>query len=87
MVLEPGQSTGEPDNEHPRSEQWLLVLAGSGRALANKQRVALRKGSLLIIEKGEVHQVTNTGRQRLVTINLYVPPAYTSSGEVRRRAK
>ena len=32
MVLEPGQSTGEPDNEHPRAEQWLFVISGSGVA-------------------------------------------------------
>ena len=35
MVLQPGQSTGEPQNEHPHSEQWLFVVSGSGRALVN----------------------------------------------------
>ena len=81
MVLRPGQDTGEPENEHARSEQWLYVVSGSGRALVNKRRVLIKEGSLLLIEKGEIHQVKNTGRVPLATINLYVPPAYTEVGE------
>ena len=84
MVLQPGQATGEePDNEHPRAEQWLFVVSGSGKALVKGRRVALRENSLLVIEKNEPHQITNTGRKPLVTLNLYVPPAYTGEGEVR----
>ena|SRR5688572_30514310 len=81
MVLQPGKDTGEPDNEHPESEQWLFVVSGSGQARVNSRKVAIRDGSLLLIEKGEIHQVKNTGRSPLVTINLYVPPAYTEDGE------
>src|SRR5207248_4079176 len=85
MVLQPGESTGEPQNEHPRSEQWLFVISGTGKALINKRRVAIRKKSLLLIEKGEIHQVTNTGRRPLVTLNFYAPPAYTKDGEPKKR--
>jgi mannose-6-phosphate isomerase-like protein (cupin superfamily) len=87
MTLRPGQSTGEPENEHSRSEQWLFVISGSGTARVGKRTVALRKNSLLLIEKGEVHQVSNSGRGRLVTLNFYAPPAYTPAGEVRRAAE
>ena len=83
MVLQPGQSTGEPQNEHPRSEQWLFVISGSGKALVNKRRLSIRANSLLLIEKGEVHQVTNHGRRPLVTINFYAPPAYNKDGELK----
>ncbi len=85
MVLQPGESTGEPHNEHPRSEQWLFVVSGTGRAVVNKSRKTLRPGSLLLIEKGEIHQVTNTGRRPLVMLNFYAPPAYTKDGEPNRR--
>lgn len=85
MVLRPGQDTGEPQNEHAGSEQWLYVVSGSGEALVNRRSVKIAEGSLLLIEKGEVHQVRNTGRSPLVTINLYVPPAYTEEGEPLRR--
>jgi mannose-6-phosphate isomerase-like protein (cupin superfamily) len=81
MILGPGQSTGEPDNEHPHSEQWLFVVSGTGKALVNKRRVDLRENSLLLIEKGEIHQITNTGRKRLVTLSFYAPAAYTKDGE------
>jgi mannose-6-phosphate isomerase-like protein (cupin superfamily) len=87
MVLKPGQSTGEPDNEHPNSEQWLFVVSGSGEAKVNRRRVRIGANSLLVIEANEVHQVTNTGKKPLITLNVYVPPAYDDKGEVLLRAK
>lgn len=87
MVLRPGQSTGEPDNEHPNSEQWLFVISGTGEAKVNRRRVRIGANSLLLIEKDEVHQVTNTGKKPLITLNLYAPPAYDAKGEVLLRAK
>jgi mannose-6-phosphate isomerase-like protein (cupin superfamily) len=83
MTLQPGQSSSdEPENEHPKSEQWLFVLSGSGRAVVSKRRVTLRTNSLLVIAKGEPHQITNTGSRPLITLNFYVPPAYTKNGEL-----
>jgi mannose-6-phosphate isomerase-like protein (cupin superfamily) len=88
MVLAPGESTSErPENEHPRAEQWLYVIAGTGRARSGGRAVGLAAGSLLFIPKGEPHQVTNTGRSPLVTLNVYAPPAYTKDGEVRRSVR
>jgi mannose-6-phosphate isomerase-like protein (cupin superfamily) len=89
MVLRPGQKSGEEvENEHPNAEQWLFVVSGSGTARVGKRRVALRDNSLLLVEKGEAHQIENTGRRRpLITLNFYVPPAYDDEGEVRLLAK
>jgi mannose-6-phosphate isomerase-like protein (cupin superfamily) len=88
MVLRPGQSSSDrPENEHPRSEQWLYVISGTGRATTGRRRTSLREGSLLLIEKDEPHQVTCTGRGALVTLNLYVPPAYSDGGEVKLLAR
>jgi mannose-6-phosphate isomerase-like protein (cupin superfamily) len=84
MTLSPGADTGEPENEHPDSEQWLFVLSGVGRAKVGRRTAALKEGSLLVIEKGETHQVKNTGRSRpLVTLNFYAPPAYKPGGKPR----
>src|SRR4030095_7662552 len=83
MVLKPGQASGPPGNEHPRSEQWLYVASGRGRALVNRRRISIGAGSLLLIEKGELHQVVNSTRKELITINLYAPPAYDSQGDPR----
>jgi mannose-6-phosphate isomerase-like protein (cupin superfamily) len=89
MVLRPGQKTGEaPENEHPNCEQWLFIVSGTGTARVGKRRVGLHDNSLLLIERDEPHQIENTGKRRpLVTLNLYVPPAYDEQGEVRLSAK
>lgn len=83
MVLQPGEATGEPDNEHPQSEQWVFVVKGKGRAKVGKRSVSLKENSLLLIQKGEVHQIVNNGKTPLVTLNFYAPPAYTKSGELK----
>ena len=87
MVLPPGDSEGGPDNRHRGADQWLFVLAGSGVATLGRTRHSLRAGTLLLIERGTTHEIRNTGRTRLRTLNLYVPPAYTASGDERPRGK
>jgi mannose-6-phosphate isomerase-like protein (cupin superfamily) len=89
MTLAPGDTSDEtPSNEHPQSEQWLFVVSGTGTASVGKRRstirnVRLREHSLLVIEKGELHQIRNTGRRALITLNIYVPPAYKPDGNPR----
>jgi len=41
--------------------------------------IPLRPNDLLLIEKGEKHQIINTGRKDLVTINFYIPLRTTST--------
>lgn len=81
MVLSPGKSEGGPSNKHRGSDQWLLILSGSGVAVVNGKSHRLSKSSLLLIEHGETHEIRNTGTTPLKTLTLYVPPAYTESGE------
>jgi mannose-6-phosphate isomerase-like protein (cupin superfamily) len=86
MTLKPGESTGEMQNEHPRCEQWLFVISGSGTVSVPRRRIRVRARSLVLIEKSERHQVKNTGRDLLVTISFYCPPAYTDEGEPKPSA-
>jgi mannose-6-phosphate isomerase-like protein (cupin superfamily) len=81
MVLKPGKAEGDPHNRHKGADQWLYVQAGTGTAIVNKRRYALRAGTLLLIEKGDEHEVRGTGRGLLKTLNIYVPPAYDGEGE------
>lgn len=84
MTLAPGQSSDEESaNEHPWAEQWLYVVSGTGTARVGRRTVRLRAGSLLLIAKREPH-VIRAGRSRLVTVNIYVPPAYDGDGEPLR---
>jgi mannose-6-phosphate isomerase-like protein (cupin superfamily) len=87
MVISPGEAEGSPENRHQGADQWLYVVAGTGLALVNGQRYTLRPGTLLLIEHHDTHEVKNTGRELLRTLNVYVPPAYTESGDERPPAK
>lgn len=81
MVIEPGGSEGHPSNRHHGADQWLYVVSGAGLASVNGKSVPLRAGVLLLIEKNDRHEIKNTGRGWLRTLNYYTPPAYTDGGE------
>ena len=34
----------------------------------------------MLIERGEAHEIRNTGGERLATLNFFVPPAYANDG-------
>ena len=88
LSIKPGQSSSDhPEDEHPKSEQWLFVISGIGKAKTNARSIPLKPGSLLVIEKNEAHQITNTGKSPMATLNLYVPPAYTKAGDVKTFAR
>ena len=87
MVIAPGDSEGGPDNRHRGADQWLYVLSGTGVAIVGKRKNSLRAGTLLLIERGTTHEIRNTGHSQLKTLNVYVPPAYTSDGDELPRGK
>ena len=87
MVIAPGDFEGGPGNRHRGADQWLFVLDGRGVATVNGHRHALRSGTLVLIERGEIHEVRNTGRALLRTLNFYVPPAYTPQGDPLPRGR
>ena len=74
-------------NFHRHSDQWLFVLAGAGLAIVEGKRRPLRNGSLLLIEHGERHEIRNTGRKLLVTLNIYSPLAYSQKGSLLTTGK
>ena len=81
MVLAPGETEGGADNRHRGAEQWLFVVDGHGEAVVEGSRIVLGPGSLLVIERGERHEVRNTGDTPLKTLNFYSPPAFDAAGE------
>ena len=87
MVIPPGDSEGGPDNRHRGADQWLFVLSGSGVAIVEGRRVPLKAGTLLVIERRERHEVRNTGRTRLKTLNFYYPPAFDVRGKAKGPGK
>lgn len=87
MTLAPGETEGGPDNRHRGADQWLYVVGGEGVAIVERERVDLKAGTLLLIGRGETHEIRNTGPEPLRTLNIYVPPAYTAGGDERPAGK
>ncbi len=87
MVIASGDAEGGPGNRHRGADQWLFVVSGSGTAVIQGRRYSLREGTLLLIEHGDQHEIRNTGRTLLKTLNFYSPPAYTKNGDELRRAR
>jgi mannose-6-phosphate isomerase-like protein (cupin superfamily) len=87
MVIAPGGHEGSAENRHRGSDQWLFVVSGKGVAVINGKRCTLRKNTLLLIRRGDRHEIRNSGIAMLRTLNLYVPPAYTLAGTPLPRGK
>lgn len=87
MVIAPADAEGDPQNRHRGADQWLYVVAGTGCAFVNGKRYALKQGTLMLIERGDRHEIRNTGRALLRTLNFYVPPAYDKDGDELPPAK
>ena len=87
MVIAPGKSEGDARNRHRGADQWLYVVAGRGDAVVKRRRYKLVARTLIFIAKGERHQIRNTGRTPLRTLNFYAPPAYSLSGDPLPRGR
>ena len=81
MVIETGGKEGGSDNRHRGADQWLYVERGNGEIRINGHSYPLSAGSLFLIQRGDRHEVRNTGQSPLKTLNFYVPPAYKADGD------
>lgn len=68
-----------------RFGRGFRIVAGTGRAMIEGRQTRLIPGKLLLIRRGERHEIHNTGRAELQTVNVYVPPAYDSRGRTLPR--
>ena len=59
-----------PRNRHRGADQWLYVVSGTGVAVVNGDRAELREGTLLLIERGDAHEIRNTGTGPPRTLNV-----------------
>jgi mannose-6-phosphate isomerase-like protein (cupin superfamily) len=77
MVLQNGQKSGEMGTDHPQSDQFLLVLEGTGQLVLKGEDIHLDPGDAVIIPAGIEHQVVGTSEHPFRTVNVYAPVAYT----------
>ena len=87
MVIAPGDAEGDTNNRHRGADQWLYVVEGTGTARVNGKCYRLKPQTLMLIERGDRHEIRNDGKGLLRTLNFYAPPAYTKSGEELPRGR
>ena len=71
MSIEPGDEIGE---ETHHVDQILVFLAGSGQAVLNGEKSAVKANSLVIVPAGTRHNFINTGKEPLKLYTVYAPP-------------
>lgn len=76
MVLEPGEESGPYANEHPSSEQVLLIVDGALEAEIDGERFAMNAGDSVVVRTNAPHRFVNRSRERALTFNVYSPKAY-----------
>jgi mannose-6-phosphate isomerase-like protein (cupin superfamily) len=72
---------------HASQAAEMVLAPGDAEALVNGRRHRLAAGDLVFIRRREKHQVRNTGRALLRTLNFYVPPAYKTNGDPLPRGR
>ena len=70
--------------------RWVAApdttTSGASPATGGREH-RLKAGSIVLIERGTTHEIRNTGRTPLKTLNVYVPPAYRSDGNELPRGR
>jgi mannose-6-phosphate isomerase-like protein (cupin superfamily) len=76
MVLDSGEESGPYGNDHPDSEQVLLVLDGTIEAEVAGKHFTMGSGDSTIVPSGAPHRFVNRSMARAITFNVYAPKAY-----------
>jgi mannose-6-phosphate isomerase-like protein (cupin superfamily) len=76
MSLQPGEASGEAKEDHPRSDQVLLVMEGEVIAEIAEEKARMRQGDVVIVPAGVKHRFKNDSHSVVRTFSVYAPPAY-----------
>jgi mannose-6-phosphate isomerase-like protein (cupin superfamily) len=71
MSVAPGDDIGEETHE---VDQILIFVSGSGEAVLNGERSAVKENSLVVVPAGTRHNFINTGGRPLQLFTIYSPP-------------
>lgn len=62
-----------PPNRHQFAIETFFVLKGEAVAICDGEAVAMRSGDTLLVPPTGVHEIRNTGTERLYTLTVMVP--------------
>ena len=71
MSLKPGEEIG---SEVHQLDQFFRVEEGSGEAVLDGVRTAIRAGFAIVVREGATHNIINTGKTPLKLYTVYAPP-------------
>jgi len=71
MALQPGEEIG---SEVHKLDQFFRVEDGTGEAVLDGVRTAIRTGFAIVVPAGATHNIANTGSTPLKLYTLYAPP-------------
>ncbi len=71
MALQPGEEIG---SEVHKLDQFFRVEDGTGEAVLDGVRTAIRTGFAIVVPAGATHNIVNTGSGPLKLYTLYAPP-------------
>lgn len=74
--LEPGAATGEEPEDHPDSEQVVLLVEGELQAEVGEETSTMKPGDSLVIGAGVKHLLRNVGEATVIAFTVYAPPVY-----------
>jgi mannose-6-phosphate isomerase-like protein (cupin superfamily) len=62
-----------PPNRHQLAIEMFFVLKGEGIAICDGKQVPIRTGDSLLVPPTGIHEICNTGRNRLYALCIMVP--------------
>lgn len=74
MTLYPGEEIGE--EIHYEIDQFFRVESGKGELLINNDIYLIKSGFGILVPKGTLHNIKNTGKTLLSLYTIYSPPAH-----------
>ncbi|NIJ08581.1 mannose-6-phosphate isomerase-like protein (cupin superfamily) [Sphingomonas vulcanisoli] len=83
MSIEPGDDIGE---ETHRADQTTFFVSGTGQAVVDGSRTAVKANRLIVIPQGAKHNIINKGSEPLKLYSVYAPPAEPAGVAHRTKA-
>lgn len=71
FALEPGKRLGRHANS---AEETHIYLDGAGTLDLDGREVAVRAGDVIVVARGQMHDLTNTGDRPLRAIGVFAAP-------------
>jgi mannose-6-phosphate isomerase-like protein (cupin superfamily) len=70
-IFEPRGKT--PSHRHSFAVEMFFILKGKGLAICDGKNIALKKGDSLLVRPTGIHQIINTGNERLYALCFMIP--------------